>query len=48
MHGFPQAPKDLAATVGIVTTQGSPILKANVPKADAIIVDAGRARPARY
>ena len=42
MHGFPQAPKDLAATVGIVTTQGSPILKANVPKADAIIVERAR------
>src|SRR5262245_57747416 len=35
MHGFPQAPKDLANTAGIVTTQGSPILRDNVPKADA-------------
>lgn len=39
MHGFPQAPKDLAATAGIVTTSGSPIFKSYVPKADAIIVE---------
>lgn len=39
MHGFPQAPKDLTNTAGIVTTQGSPILKNNVPKADSIIVE---------
>jgi amidase len=39
MHGFPQAPKDLANTAGITTTQGSPILKNNVPKTDAIIVE---------
>ena len=42
MHGFPQAPKDLANTAGIVTTQGSPIPKGYVPKADAIIVDCAR------
>jgi amidase len=42
MHGFPQAPKDLANTAGIVTTMGSPILKSNVPKADAIIVERAR------
>jgi amidase len=39
MHGFPLAPKDLAATVGIRTTQGSPILKDYVPAEDAIIVE---------
>ncbi len=39
MHGFPQAPKDLTNTAGIVTTQGSPILKNNVPKTDSIIVE---------
>ncbi|MDM0112900.1 amidase [Variovorax sp. J22R133] len=39
MHGFPQAPKDLTNTAGILTTQGSPILKNNVPKADSIIVE---------
>jgi len=42
MHGFPQAPKDLANTAGIVTTQGSPILRNNVPKTDAIIVERAR------
>ena len=39
MHGFPQAPKDLAATAGIPTTLGSPILKNNVPAHNAIIVE---------
>ncbi|MCO5397638.1 amidase [Ralstonia soli] len=42
MHGFPQAPKDLASTKGIVTTQGSPIFKDYVPKADAIVVERAR------
>jgi amidase len=42
MHGFPQAPKDLASTAGIVTTQGSPILKNTVSKTDAIIVERAR------
>ncbi|SEB05986.1 amidase [Variovorax sp. YR216] len=42
MHGFPQAPKDLAATAGIVTTQGSPIFKNYVPKTDAIVVERAR------
>jgi amidase len=39
MHGFPQAIKDLTATKGIRTTQGSPIFKDFVPEADAIIVE---------
>ena len=39
MHGFPQAPKDLAETAGILTTLGSPILKDNIPSQDAIIVE---------
>jgi amidase len=39
MHGFPQAPKDLAATAGIVTTLGSPILKNNIPHTDTIVVE---------
>lgn len=42
MHGFPQAPKDLAATAGIITTQGSPILRDDVPKTDAIVVERAR------
>ena len=39
MHGFPQAIKDLAATKGIRTTHGSPLLKDFVPQADAIFVE---------
>lgn len=39
MHGFPQAPKDLAATRGIPTTLGSPIFRDNIPQQDAIIVE---------
>jgi len=39
MHGFPQAPKDLAATTGIPTTLGSPIFRNNLPPQDAIIVE---------
>jgi amidase len=39
MHGFPQAIKDLAATKGIRTTQGSPILADFVPREDAIYVE---------
>jgi amidase len=39
MHGFPQAIKDLAATKGIRTTQGSRIFKDFVPAADAIMVE---------
>jgi amidase len=39
MHGFPQAPKDLFATQGITTTQGSPLFKDFVPMTDAIVVE---------
>ena len=39
MHGFPQAIKDLTATKGIRTTQGSRIFKDFVPAADAIMVE---------
>jgi amidase len=39
MHGFPQAIKDLTATKGIRTTQGSRIFKDFVPGADAIVVE---------
>jgi amidase len=39
MHGFPQAIKDLTATKGIRTTQGSRIFKDFVPTADAIHVE---------
>jgi amidase len=39
MHGFPQAIKDLTATKGIRTTQGSRIFKDFIPAADAIVVE---------
>jgi len=39
MHGFPLAVKDLTATKGIRTTQGSRIFKDFVPTADAIVVE---------
>src|SRR6185312_3102104 len=39
LHGFPHAVKDLAATKGIRTTQGSRIFQDFVPTAVAIAVD---------
>lgn len=39
LHGMPQAIKDLAATKGIPTTQGSPIFKDTVPAEDALFVE---------
>jgi len=38
LHGFPHVVKDTAPTAGIRTTQGSPILKDNIPKADSLVV----------
>lgn len=48
MHGFPQAPKDLASTTAITTTLGSAILRNNVPKTDAIVVERMRAAGAIF
>jgi amidase len=39
MHGFPQAIKDLAATKGLRTTQGSPIHRDTIPTRDAGFVE---------
>ena len=39
MHGFPQAPKDLAATAGLATTMGSLALAHHVPTHDSIVVE---------
>src|SRR5690606_3117393 len=44
LHGFPHAVKDTAAAKGIRFTQGSPILKDNIPSADSLVV--GRMRDA--
>ncbi|MFN0109408.1 MAG: amidase [Blastocatellia bacterium] len=38
LHGLPVAVKDLVATAGIRTTQGSPIYKDTVPTEDALMV----------
>src|SRR6478752_579234 len=38
MHGFPHAVKDLVATSGVRTTQGSPIFRDVVPQQDALLV----------
>jgi amidase len=38
MHGFPMAIKDMAATAGVRTTCGSPLLADHVPDQDAIVV----------
>jgi amidase len=39
LHGFPHAVKDLQPVSGIRTTQGSPILKDFVPRADSLMVE---------
>jgi len=39
LHGFPLAVKDMQATAGIVTAQGSPIFKDFVPDADSLVVE---------
>ncbi|KMO21576.1 amidase [Methylobacterium platani] len=39
LHGLPHAVKDLSATAGIRTTQGSPLFRDTVPEADAIHVE---------
>lgn len=39
LHGFPHAVKDLMATAGIRTTQGSPIYQDFVPTSDALLVE---------
>jgi amidase len=43
LHGFPLAVKDMQATRGLVTTQGSPIFRDFVPAADSLVVERLRA-----
>ena len=38
LHGIPMAIKDIAATAGLRTTMGSPLLRDNVPKVDGLMV----------
>lgn len=43
MHGFPQAPKDLTATAGLLTTMGFLGLAKHVPTQDSVVVSRMRA-----
>ena len=36
LHGFPQAPKDIAPVAGMVTTNGSPIFKGQITQTDSV------------
>jgi amidase len=38
LHGFPHAVKDTAPVRGIASTQGSPLLRDNIPAADSLVV----------
>lgn len=42
LHGFPMAPKDMAATAGLPTTLGSPIFAHQVTAHDAIAIERQR------
>ncbi|WP_322104583.1 amidase [Paraburkholderia sp. J41] len=48
MHGLPQAPKDLTATAGIASTQGSPLFRNEIPAADALMAARMRAHGAIF
>ncbi len=48
LHGMPQAPKDLTATAGIASTQGSPIFRDEVPTTDALMAARMRANGAIF
>lgn len=48
MHGMPQAPKDLTAVRGMVTSMGSPVYKDVVTAHDSIIVERMRASGAIF
>ena len=39
LHGFPQAPKDIAPAAGMVTTRGCTVFKGNITKTDAVIFE---------
>ncbi|ATA23290.1 amidase [Brenneria goodwinii] len=48
LHGMPQAPKDLAAVKGMVTSMGSPIFKHQVPARDGLSIERIRAAGAIF
>jgi len=43
MHGFPQAPKDIAPVAGMVTAKGSPIFAGHVTQTDSVVFERMRA-----
>lgn len=48
LHGFPQAPKDIAPAAGMVTTKGSPVFRGQVTQTDAVIFERMRAGGALF
>ncbi|QGZ63705.1 amidase [Paraburkholderia acidisoli] len=48
MHGLPQAPKDLTATAGLASTQGSPLFRHEIPTTDALMAARMRAQGAIF
>lgn len=48
LHGFPHAVKDTAPVQGIRSTQGSPLLRDNIPQADSLVVARMRAAGAIF
>lgn len=48
LHGFPQAPKDIAPAAGMVTTKGSPIFRGQVTQTDSVIFERMRAGGALF
>ncbi len=48
LHGIPQAPKDLTAVRGMVSSSGSPVYQSHVPQQDSILVERMRAAGAIF
>ena len=48
LHGFPQAPKDIAPAEGLITTRGSPLFKGQRTRTDAQVFARMRAAGAIY
>src|SRR6478609_132369 len=48
MHGMPQAPKDLTAVRGMVTSMGSPVYQDQVTPHDSIMIERVRASGAIF
>ena len=47
LHGLPHAVKDTAPVKGVRSTQGSPILRDNIPAADSLVVPKGSPNKAK-